>query len=93
MLPNLVPAVGHWYKNHQGLMFEVVAMDDEDNQVEIQYFGGDIDEVDLESWEGMVAEAVAQPEDWSGPYDEMEKDDLGYNDISGRPFTSIDDLE
>ena len=91
MLPELAPAVGHWYKNHQGLEFEVVAFDESENQVEIQYFDGEIDELDLDSWEGMVAEAIEQPEDWSGPFDEMEKDDLGYTDIPGRTVTSIDD--
>ncbi|MDH5326642.1 MAG: hypothetical protein OEZ68_11240 [Gammaproteobacteria bacterium] len=93
MLPELAPAVGQWYRNHQGLVFEVVAMDEEENQVEIQYFGGDIDELDLDSWEGLVAEAVEQPEDWSGPYDEMEKDDLGFDDTGKRPFMSLDDFE
>jgi hypothetical protein len=39
---------------------------------------------------------VPQPDDWTGPYDEMEKDDLGFGDInSDADINSIllDDLD
>ncbi|MGH8327740.1 MAG: DUF6763 family protein [Steroidobacteraceae bacterium] len=44
------PIVGHWYRMEGGL-FEVVAIDDDDATVEIQYFDGTVEEMDLEDWE------------------------------------------
>lgn len=45
--------------------------------VEIQYFDGDLDELDLDAWYGMEIELTEAPENWSGPLDVAELDDLG----------------
>ena len=34
----------------------------------------------MEEWEEMSLEEVEQPEDWTGPMDEVERDDLGYDE-------------
>ena len=38
---------------------------------------------------------VEQPEDWSGPYDDLERDDLGYSDTGMHPDHSVsfEDIE
>ena len=36
------PAIGDWYRNPGGMPFEVVAYDDDDGTIEIQYFDGTI---------------------------------------------------
>ena len=85
MASELQPIVGEWYRTYEGQTFEIVAMDEDENYIEIQYFGGDIDEMEFDSWDSTVAELVEQPEDWTGPYDDLEKDDLGYTDMGLRP--------
>ena len=78
------PNVGSWYKNQDiNNLFEVVATD-EDGNVEIQYFAGEIEEIDLDTWNELDLKLVPPPEDWSGPY-EVSRDDLGYSDSSYQP--------
>ena len=96
MSEEIRPIVGEWYKDTEGHIFEVVAMDEVDNYIEIQFFDGEIDEMDFDAWGSSVVESVEQPEDWSGPYDEMERDDLGYTDTGMPPDSrsfSYEDLE
>lgn len=96
MSEEIRPAVGEWYKDTEGHIFEVVAMDEDENHIEIQFFGGEIDEMDFEAWESSVVESVEQPEDWSGPYDDLERDDLGYSDTGIHPeghSVSFEDIE
>lgn len=78
------PNIGNWYKN-QGInnIFEVVATDD-DGSVEIQYFSGEIEELDLDTWYDLDLRQIPPPEDWSGPF-EMTKDELGYTDEAYQP--------
>lgn len=85
MSEEFFPVIGEWYKSYEGQIFKVVATDEAEKTIEIQYFGGEIDEIEADAWESSVAEKVEQPEDWSGPYDDLEKDDLGYTDMGLRP--------
>ncbi len=41
------PVIGNWYRRSNGSLFEVVAVDEQDGTVELQYFDGTIDELDL----------------------------------------------
>ncbi len=90
------PEVGNWYRGQDGQLFRVVAIDEDETTIEIQTFEGDVDEMDFETWDEIPPESVAPPEDWSGAFDDLEADDLGYTDMnhrpSDRPF-SLDDLE
>ncbi len=75
------PIVGNWYKNLETRIdFEVVAVDEDTQTVEVQHFDGEVEEWDLDIWREMVLEAIEPPEDWSGPFDDLEPDDLGYGD-------------
>lgn len=75
------PIIGNWYRNQEtGNDFEVVAIDEDAQTIEIQYFDGELEELDLDAWYDLVIESIEAPEDWSGPYDEMESDDLGYEE-------------
>ena len=79
-MSDLDPIVGNWYKNvEEETEFEVVAVDEDAQTVEIQYFEGEVEEIDLDSWYEMVLEPIEPPEDWSGAYDQMEPDDLDYD--------------
>lgn len=99
MSNRLRPLVGHWY-NHldKGDLFQVVALDEDYGTIEIQEFDGGVDEIDLEEWRQMDIESAAPPEDWSGPVDELELDDLGYTDLpreerAGSPLEGLAGLE
>jgi hypothetical protein len=70
----LDPIIGHWYKYDDGRMFRVVAFDEEQGAVKIQHFDGDIEEVDASAWFDMDIEPTETPEDWTGPFDEIEDD-------------------
>lgn len=70
------PVIGDWYRSVTGEIYEVVALDEDDGTVEIQYFDGSVEEYDLETWFEMVLEPVEPPEDWSGSLD-IEREDYG----------------
>ncbi len=77
----LRPDVGQWYRHlDKGESFLVVAIDDEARTIEIQSFDGDLDEIDQDSWQVMTLACTEPPEDWTGPMDDIERDDLGYVD-------------
>jgi hypothetical protein len=67
------PEIGEWYRIRNGDSFEIVAVDDDDRTVEVQYFDGTVEEFDLDDWEGQRAngdiENAEAPEDWSGSVD------------------------
>lgn len=68
------PAIGHWYRRPNGRLFEIVAIDDADGTLEIQYFDGTLGEIDLETWPDLILEPIDPPEDTSGSLD-MDFDD------------------
>ena len=63
------PVIGQWFRRPNGTMLEVVAIDEQEGTIEIQFFDGTIDEVDLEAWPELLLLAVSAPEDWSGSVD------------------------
>lgn len=81
MASNLDPIVGNWYQRlDKGQEFEVVTFDEEEGVVEIQYFDGDLEQVDIESWHELDVEQTENPENWAGPVDNIMMDDLGYDE-------------
>ena len=76
-MPNFAPSVGDWYRGPQQKTFEVVAYDADEGAVEIQYFDGDIEEIELDAWNELDLEPIDPPEDWSGPFDGIGKDEMG----------------
>jgi hypothetical protein len=67
------PIVGQWYRGSTNELFEVVAIDDEDQTIEVQYFYGSITEMEFDSWNEQLAdgdlEVADAPEDWTGSVD------------------------
>jgi hypothetical protein len=68
------PAIGQWFRRPNGTLFEVVAIDEDENTVEIQLFDGTIDELDADGWSDLLLIQVAAPDDASGSLD-MDPDD------------------
>ena len=64
------PEVDSWYHHaEKAQKFQVTAIDEHSDTVEIQYFDGTLDEFDLATWYAMDVEAIVAPEDWTGPVD------------------------
>jgi len=68
------PGIGDWYRQKEGgALFEVVAFDDDDGTIEIQYFDGTVEEMDIDDWEAQwddgALESAEPPDDWSGSVD------------------------
>ena len=45
------PGIGEWYRIRGGDQFEVVAIDEDDGTIEVQYSDGTVAELDLGDWE------------------------------------------
>lgn len=75
------PSIGEWYRLGSDKLFEVVAIDDDEGTIDIQYFDGTVEEMDREDWEAQwedgALEAAEAPEDWSGSVDVEASDEEG----------------
>ncbi|NJN47268.1 MAG: hypothetical protein HC808_13190 [Candidatus Competibacteraceae bacterium] len=90
----LDPIVANWYRNLESLAeFEVVALDEDAQTVEIQYAEGEIEEIDFDTWYDLPLEAIEAPDDWSGPFDDLDPDDLGYSDTPTNNRSKDDPLK
>ena len=85
------PVVSQWYRHRdKGQRFQVTAIDKTEDMVEIQHFDGDVEELDRDSWYELDIEPIEPPEDWTGPLDDVERDDLGYTetDMTGEDWAA-----
>jgi hypothetical protein len=89
------PIIDNWYKDLEtNLAFKIVAIDESDDSIEIQYFDGAIGEFDIDTWRNSSFETIEEPEDWTAPFDDIEADDLGYTDTDEhRPNPDDVDIE
>lgn len=71
-----IPSIGDWYQAPGGILFEVVAVDDEDGTIDIQHFDGTVEELDFDTWEIGEFFPADPPEDYSGSLD-IEREDYG----------------
>ena len=67
------PSIGQWYYDIQHRYFEVVAVNNDD--IEIQYLDGDVDEIEAEAWLQLSPIAAAEPRDTNGALDGLDIDD------------------
>ncbi len=73
--------IGQWYLRwDKGELFQVTGLDSQAKTIEIQTFDGDVDEIDADAWTSLPLGLAEPPEDWTGPVDNVEVDDLGYED-------------
>ena len=85
------PLIGQWYRRlDKGEIFQVTARDEGSRSIETQTFDGELDEIDEESWTTLPLELAEPPEDWTGPVDDIEVDDLGYSEteMTGRDWAA-----
>lgn len=80
------PVIGSWYRRlDRPQAFQVVAFDRHADSVDIEYFDGTLDEWPLEHWHALPIEPCDAPQDWTGPFDNIERDDLGPTDLFMEP--------
>lgn len=80
------PVVGRWYEHtDKGYKFEVVGIDEDAGLVDIQFYDGNVDEIELADWYEQEIEISEAPEDWTGPVDDVETDDLDYTETQMQP--------
>ena len=86
MNPEHRPVIGQWYR-HRGdqQAFQVVAVDDADGSVELQFFDGTVDELRLVQWYALDIEDAEAPQDWTGPFDRIARDDIDATDMQMEP--------
>lgn len=78
-MPNeLDPICDQWYSHlDKGQRFFVAAIDERAGTVELQHFDGDLEEISLKEWRQWDIELSVAPENWAGPLDVGNVDDLG----------------
>ena len=77
----ITPRIEQWYIDEgTGLSFTVVDFDSVAGIIEVQFSDGELDELHIEEWEELYLEEIEQPEEWTGPLDEPEQDNLGYDE-------------
>lgn len=91
-MPNeLYPIRGQWYAHlKKGQRFFVSAIDEDAGTVEIQHFDADLEEATFEEWRQFDIEISVAPENWAGPLDFGEWDDLGTEVTDTRPADWIE---
>ena len=94
MRDELDPVAGNWYKHHdKGQPFQVVAVDEDRDVIEIQYFDGDLEEIDTDAWYDMDLAIAEPPEDERGPLDGDETDDSRHKQTALPDRDYRDELE
>jgi hypothetical protein len=85
-MAKLAPVIGQWYRRPGGESFEVVAIDRDDRTIEIQYFDGTVEELEVDEWLEDEFESTEPPEDWTGSLD-VEPEDTE-NEYEAEPSSS-----
>ncbi|MDM3869949.1 hypothetical protein QSV34_01135 [Porticoccus sp. W117] len=90
------PEIGSWYQDaEEDVLFEVVAVDDSAGTIEIQLLGGEVSELDFETWGQMLILGAEAPEDWRASYelsseDSHELDDIAIPESPQDPLSTLD---
>lgn len=87
------PVVGDWYMAPSGETFEVIAYEPGEETVEIQYFDGSLEELELDVWLETNAQPVEPPEDYSGSLDMMREDSTEERAAPRSPNNPLDEFE
>lgn len=70
--------IGQWYLRwDKGEVFQVTGDDGIARTVEIQTFDGDLYAIDYETWHALPLGLAEPPEGWTGPVDDLGRDDPG----------------
>jgi hypothetical protein len=77
---------GQWYLDRDsGNIFQIVSVDDDDGSIDMQHTDGSLEETSADDWAAKGLEGCEQPEDWVGPFDDLETDDIGLPEALAAP--------
>ena len=82
------PFVGKTYEDADGVAFEILAFDEDDGTIEIQYADGSLDEIDLDTWYEMDLQQVKNVDE---PDEDSDEEDENADDE--KPKVAKDDDE
>jgi hypothetical protein len=86
------PVAGQWYENiDENESFRVLSVDEDSELIEIEYLDGDIEEIDLDTWQEFDLDKIDQPEGWSGEDDDEEEEDEDDSDEKDDDWDDDDD--
>jgi len=72
-------------------MFEVVAVDEATDTIEVQHVDGEVGEYDTATWKQLSLLVADPPEDWRSPF-KIGREDNNYNDQTMIPENCSDPL-
>ena len=93
------PTVDHWYKTSNGDKFEVVAVDEQDDAIQIQYLDGSLEELDDDTWQSLEPKVIDPPREAMANAYEGDEGEEDYDEVSdygggdGEGSSSFDDYE
>lgn len=85
------PVVGAIYKDLDGKSFEVLAFNEDDGVIDVQYVDGAVEEIDLDAWYEMDLVTVKTPKDEDEEDDDDELDDEDDEDLDDEDEDDEDD--
>ncbi|MBV1931013.1 MAG: hypothetical protein KUG71_04785 [Porticoccaceae bacterium] len=69
-MAKILPQLNDWYQDvEDDALFEIVAIDEQEGYIEVQYVNGEIGEFDSDIWEQMIILKAQPPEDWRAAYE------------------------
>ncbi|HAD08041.1 MAG TPA: hypothetical protein DCF62_01040 [Porticoccaceae bacterium] len=90
-MARISPELHAWYQDvEEDALFEVVAIDEDEDYIEVQYLNGEIGEFDFDVWKQMIILPAEAPEDWSAPF-EISAGDEYAGDGAGFSLSSWDE--
>ena len=76
------PSIDIWYKTASGDIFEVVALDPQEDAIEIQYLDGSVEELDADAWQSVEPKVINPPhEAMTADYEEDGGFEEDYHDL------------
>ncbi len=90
-MASFYPAVGSWYiELATGQLFEIVAVDEKNSTIEIQYEDGDLADYDADSWGHLDIAMATAPEPGGAHFGDSSFDNTMADEFYGNP---LDDFE
>lgn len=63
-MTTLPPIIGDWYLSTEGTLFEVIAIDHRDGDIEIEHFDGVIETLGQQDWDSLELKPSEAPHEW-----------------------------
>jgi len=87
------PVVGAMYEDPEGRSFEILALNEDDGTIEIQYDDGAVDEIDIDAWYEMDLQPVKAAPPWKDPDARVEEEEEEEEEKPKRDDEDDDDLD